>query len=159
MLLTSQRNCLYTLCLLGFLFVCFLQSLLSQGIRALSGWMLEALKDIKNKSSLRLLQYCWSYLGDKRLQNSATKLSIMEMNPAGNRNVLSGTYFSCWVLTLSSLVFNFFYHLQPPLSHNIVWPLLPQGFCCQLHPLFFLASALNTTDSLPRCPDQIISRK
>lgn len=139
MLLTSQRNCLYTLCLLGFLFVCFLQSLLSQGIRALSGWMLEALKDIKNKSSLRLFQYCWSYYGDKRLQNSATKLSIMEMNPAGNRNVLSGTYFSCWVLTLSSLVFNFFYHLQPPLSHNIVWPLLPQGFCCQLHPLFFFS--------------------
>lgn len=64
------------------------------------GWLLETLKDVKNKNSLILLQHWRPYCRDKKMQNSVMGLGLtglqeesglMEMNVTGNRNVFLGT--------------------------------------------------------------------
>lgn len=65
MLLTSQGECVCAHCLFRF---CSLHSLLLWGMRAPQGWVLEVLEDLKNKNSLRLLQYWWSCIGTRGCQ-------------------------------------------------------------------------------------------
>ena len=85
------------------------------------GWLLETLKDVKNKNSLILLQHWWSYCRDKKMENSVMwpgltglqeESGLMEMNMTGNRNVFLGTCLSYCAPTLSLLAFNFFSHQQ-----------------------------------------------
>lgn len=58
-------------------------------------------------------------------QGSQENPGLVDMNMVEIRTSLF-----CWALILSSLIFNFFYHLHPPPSHCLLLPLLPHGLCC-----------------------------